>query len=299
MAEPALDVESHRKQVADAQAAHDKSAEAVALMMLSQAFYEADRLADARQAYLQACQMAKDDAYSHQTRLAQSEALMARGLELAQFRPAAEMTYRAFFSAAVILEDLGDDGRAVRETAYEYARWVEEERIRPGQRSFDRHPAGDAAPSMPRKPKPPAAGPAGGLCKQARPKNPANSSTPTVSRSTGTDKIDPAIRDALARRERRAEARRILDTDPALARELCIGRPDLPRRYDDGGVLDVNHVPVDFLAGLPGFTAELARQVVEVRAEFGGFTLLSELVVYAGVPDGLAEELADRLVFLS
>jgi hypothetical protein len=110
--------------------------------------------------------------------------------------------------------------------------------------------------------------------------------------------VDPAIQEVLARRARRAEARRILETDPALARELYIGRPDLPRQYDDGGILDVNHVPEHTLAELPGFTPELAARVVTARAECGGFTLLSELVVYGGVPEGLADDLSDRLVFL-
>ena len=35
-----------------------------------------------------------------------------------------------------------------------------------------------------------------------------------------------------------------------LARELRIGRPDLPRQYDDGGLVDVNNVPVGVLAEL-------------------------------------------------
>jgi hypothetical protein len=131
-----------------------------------------------------------------------------------------------------------------------------------------------------------------------RPKSPAKlpPSTPSAPRPVA---VDPAIRAALAHRERRAEARRILETDPALARELCIGRPDLPRQYDDGGILDVNHVSATFLAALPGFTPRLATRVVEVRRELDGFTLLSELVVYAGVPEGLAADLADRLVFLA
>lgn len=111
--------------------------------------------------------------------------------------------------------------------------------------------------------------------------------------------LDPAIRQVLARRERRAEARRILETDPALARELCIGRPDLTRQYDDGGMVDVNHVPARFLAELPGFTRPLADQVLEARTECGGFSLISELVVYGGVPEELAEELSDRLIFLA
>jgi hypothetical protein len=293
-----LDVESHRRQVADAQAANDQSAEAVALMMLSQAFFEADRITEARQAYLRACQVAKAAADPHRIRLAQSAALMARGLELTATRPASQSAYRAFFSAGVILEELEDAGRAARTAAYAHARGIEEERIHPGRRSFDLPPAdGGQSPDSrtsrrsARKHKQ----------EEAEAGSPEKLSA-TISRIIGTDAVDPAIRDALAHRKRRAEARRILDTDPALARELCIGRPDLPRGYDDGGILDVNHVPAmfltAFLAALPGFTPELAARVVEARAELGRFTLLSELVVYADVPEELAGELSDRLVFL-
>ena len=37
-----------------------------------------------------------------------------------------------------------------------------------------------------------------------------------------------------------------------LAQELKIGRPDLPRDYDDGGLVDVNHVPAAILAARLG-----------------------------------------------
>ncbi|MFP3987094.1 helix-hairpin-helix domain-containing protein [Streptomyces sp. E11-3] len=109
--------------------------------------------------------------------------------------------------------------------------------------------------------------------------------------------LDPAIGEALSRRQRRIEARRLLAEDPALARELRIGRPDLPRRYDDGGLVDVNHVPAAILASLPGFTPELADRVVRVRDEHHGFELIEELSVYADLPGGLADELAERLIF--
>ena len=133
--------------------------------------------------------------------------------------------------------------------------------------------------------------------KFTRPTGPAQSAAPRAEQ-VPEDHVDPALHAALARRERRAEARRILETDPALADELHIGRPDLPREYDDGGILDMNHVPAYAIASLPGFTAGLAEHVVRVREEYGGFTLLSELVVYAHVPEELAKRLADRLVFL-
>jgi hypothetical protein len=110
--------------------------------------------------------------------------------------------------------------------------------------------------------------------------------------------VDPAIGEALERRQRRAEARGILERDPALARELRIGRPDLPRKFDDGGLIDVNHVPAAILATLPGFTPELADRVIRVRDEHRAFTFVEELEAYANLPAGLADELAERLLFL-
>jgi len=50
---------------------------------------------------------------------------------------------------------------------------------------------------------------------------------------------DPALAAAIACRQRRQQARQLLANDPGLARELRIGRPDLPRDYDDGGLVAV------------------------------------------------------------
>ncbi|MET9509006.1 helix-hairpin-helix domain-containing protein [Streptomyces flavidovirens] len=110
--------------------------------------------------------------------------------------------------------------------------------------------------------------------------------------------VDPAVGAALVRRQRRAEARNLLESDPALARELLIGRPDLPRRFDDGGLVDVNHAPVSVLTTLPGFTPELAERVAQARDKHHGFDFVGELEVYADLPQGLADELAERLIFL-
>lgn len=120
----------------------------------------------------------------------------------------------------------------------------------------------------------------------------------TTSWGSRPGSVDPAIGEALGHRQRRLEARRLLERDPALARELGVGRPDLPRRFDDGGLVDVNHVPVAVLSSLPGFTSELAERVVRVRDERGGFAFVEEMGIYADLPYGFTEELAERLVFL-
>ncbi|WP_152628022.1 ComEA family DNA-binding protein [Streptacidiphilus neutrinimicus] len=117
-------------------------------------------------------------------------------------------------------------------------------------------------------------------------------------RLIGPSAQDPAVSAALDRRSRRAQARELVERDPGLARELGIGRPDLSHQYDDGGLADVNHVPAPVLAGLPGMTPEYADRIVAARGERGGFGSVAELEVWADLPRDVAEELADRVVFL-
>jgi len=109
---------------------------------------------------------------------------------------------------------------------------------------------------------------------------------------------DPVVAAALAARQRREQARAITTRDPALARELCIGRPDLPRQFDDGGLVDVNHVPVQVLVDRLGLSPAEAGRVVETRDRLGRFTSPAELAVYAELPEATVEAVRDRLLFL-
>lgn len=109
---------------------------------------------------------------------------------------------------------------------------------------------------------------------------------------------DPAVTKAMAAKARREEARRVLATDPGLARELRIGRPDLPRDYDDGGLVDVNSVPEQVLSSLGGFTAEQAVRIVVDRELVGGFTSVDDLVARGLVTVLAAQAMRERLVFL-
>jgi hypothetical protein len=110
---------------------------------------------------------------------------------------------------------------------------------------------------------------------------------------------DPAIVAAQWRLQRREEARRILATDPALAAELRIGRPDLPRQYDDGGLVDVNHVPAAVLAKELDLPMETAAALARQRDRVGGFSSPEDLMVYG---DGLTPErlqiIQQRLAFV-
>ncbi|MEV4255510.1 helix-hairpin-helix domain-containing protein [Spirillospora sp. NPDC049652] len=96
----------------------------------------------------------------------------------------------------------------------------------------------------------------------------------------------------------RAKARDLAARDPGLARELRIGRPDLPRQYNDGGLVDVNHAPASALTMLPGITPELAGRIERVRAETGGFVSAEELSAVAGLPPGITGELSEFAVFI-
>ncbi|QXJ25197.1 helix-hairpin-helix domain-containing protein [Actinomadura graeca] len=102
------------------------------------------------------------------------------------------------------------------------------------------------------------------------------------------------------RRQRllRDKARELAASDPGLARELRIGRPDLPQQYNDGGLVDVNHAPAEALSLLPGITPELAAQIERVRAETGGFVSAEELSAVAGLPPALTADVADYAVFI-
>jgi hypothetical protein len=110
---------------------------------------------------------------------------------------------------------------------------------------------------------------------------------------------DPAVIAALARRQRRKEARELLDRDPALAAELRIGRPDLPRHFDDGGLIDINTVPAQVLSRLPGLRPEDVERILTARLDPLGLHSVEDLIVSAAVPADVAESLREQLVFSS
>jgi hypothetical protein len=110
--------------------------------------------------------------------------------------------------------------------------------------------------------------------------------------------VDPALAEVLARRARRHEARALLAADPALATELMIGRPDLGRQYDDGGLVDVNNVPAATLAAELSLSPGIAEQITAARDRLGGFGSAEELVVYCdGITMAGLDAIRDRLVF--
>lgn len=107
---------------------------------------------------------------------------------------------------------------------------------------------------------------------------------------------DPALARALHAQERRELARQILAQDPRLASDLAIGRPDLGRGYDDGGLVDVNSAPASLLVRGLGLDPASADRLVVARSAASGFTSVEEMVVLAELSPSLVDRLGDRIV---
>jgi hypothetical protein len=129
-----------------------------------------------------------------------------------------------------------------------------------------------------------------------RPGNPRASAVPAVPPGPRQHNKD-AIAEAKDRIERRKQARRLAETDPALARDLHIGRPDVPRDYDDGGLVDVNHVPGAVLATGLGLTPDEVTDVIAARDKLGKFTSADELCAYTDLSPDRVDELRDLMIF--
>jgi DNA uptake protein ComE-like DNA-binding protein len=99
---------------------------------------------------------------------------------------------------------------------------------------------------------------------------------------------------------KRLEARQLAAADPMTAMQLGIGRRDLPgRRYDDGGLIDVNRVPAEIFTHFSGITAERAAHIITVRDSLGGaFSSAEELMAMAELPPHLADEIAEYAIIM-
>ncbi len=97
-------------------------------------------------------------------------------------------------------------------------------------------------------------------------------------------------------RERRKDARAVLARSPQLARDLRIGRPDLPRWYDDGFLVDVNSAPLALLASLPALGPVRAQRIVADRLTNGPVATVDELAHRGAVDAPVLARLRDTLI---
>jgi hypothetical protein len=111
---------------------------------------------------------------------------------------------------------------------------------------------------------------------------------------------DPAVAAVLASRNRRAEARALAAGDPQMARELGIGRPDLPgRRYDDGGLVDLNNAPAQAIAAMCGIDPAVAGRIVEARAAGVPFLTVDDVFTMCDVPFPLWDRIRERGIVIA
>ena len=109
-------------------------------------------------------------------------------------------------------------------------------------------------------------------------------------------KVDQALAKALDARERRAQARELLATDPRLADDLGIGRPDLGLGYDDGGLVDINSAPAATIASVCHLEPAQGQAIVERREERDGFANVDEMLVLVDLPVTVWDRVRDHAI---
>lgn len=117
--------------------------------------------------------------------------------------------------------------------------------------------------------------------------------------STQAD-ADPAVAEALAARTRRQVARDLAARDPLLAHDLRIGRPDLPRKYDDGGLVDLNSAPADVIARACGVDTASADKIVTARdTRDGAFAAVDEVFLVAELAPATWDKIRDKAILIA
>jgi DNA uptake protein ComE-like DNA-binding protein len=96
--------------------------------------------------------------------------------------------------------------------------------------------------------------------------------------------------------DRRAYGRQLLTTNPSLARQLGVGRPDVTGS-DSFGLIDVNHAGPAGLVMLPAVTEEHVKKILKYRNSGGYFVSVEDLVMYLDLPQTMIGPLQDTAVF--
>lgn len=109
--------------------------------------------------------------------------------------------------------------------------------------------------------------------------------------------FDTALAGAQERLSERERARTLARDRPAVAKELGVGRPDIPNAQD-AGLVDVNNAPARVLTTLAGVDDALATRIVKTREEVHGFSSVDDLGLALNLDGDVVEDLRDRAVFL-
>lgn len=109
---------------------------------------------------------------------------------------------------------------------------------------------------------------------------------------------DQVLLDAAEARVRvREGALQLVKDDPARAKALGVGRPDIDLAFD-AGLVDVNSAPVEVLARLPHADEALAERIVLVRERVGGFSSVQDLGLVLALPAPVIDAWEELVVCL-
>lgn len=113
-----------------------------------------------------------------------------------------------------------------------------------------------------------------------------------------TTRSHDAVAVARDQRKQRVRARALIAKDPQLAVAAGIGRPDIAGEHDDGGLVDVNRVPLASLTALPGISQSLAQRIVETRQQVGGYASLDDMIGTLSLNPRDLDDASERLAFI-
>jgi hypothetical protein len=108
--------------------------------------------------------------------------------------------------------------------------------------------------------------------------------------------LDQAMRLAEDTIEDQERARELVEEKPLVAKQLGVGRPDLPGSQHCG-LVDVNNASADAIEALPGITAKLAARIVDARGS-SGFASVEDLGASLDLDPAVVEGLRAQSVFL-
>ncbi|MGW1343115.1 BTAD domain-containing putative transcriptional regulator [Kribbella sp. NPDC002412] len=97
---------------------------------------------------------------------------------------------------------------------------------------------------------------------------------------------------------RRQYGRQLAAEHPLIARQLGIGRPDLPNQFEDGGLIDINDAPEAVLRTLPGVSAEHAALIAADRTHRGPFRSLEDLAARGLFPWPIPPQVAEVVLII-
>ncbi|MFI7067250.1 BTAD domain-containing putative transcriptional regulator [Kribbella sp. NPDC050124] len=97
---------------------------------------------------------------------------------------------------------------------------------------------------------------------------------------------------------RRQYGRQLAAEHPQIARQLGIGRPDLPNQFEDGGLIDINDAPEAVLRTLPGVSAEHAALIAADRTHRGPFRSLEDLAARGLFPWPIPPQVAELVLII-